>query len=107
MKALYTVFGLTMSAVAVVMSAQTANAQDCIKVCHDEIRCEIKAEPCGSNPDGTLIMCPVEVCRIVEVCEWPPSCTTRPIDEIDGILDTFPPFDPVPFDPVPFDRFSF
>jgi hypothetical protein len=103
MKALSAVFGLTLSAAAAVMLAQTASAQDCVKECHDEIRCHIEAEPCGSNPDGTLMMCPKEVCRITKVCEWPPSCTTRPsndpLDTIDtGTLPTLPPFDPLPFD---------
>jgi hypothetical protein len=99
------VFGMTLSLAAVVMPPSAFGQDGCVQTCHDEQRCVIKAEPCGSNEDGTLIMCPVEECRTVRVCEFIGICQTRPTEDIASVdtsgvseaLDTLPPFDPVPF----------
>lgn len=97
-----------MAGMMLLVDATAALAQDGSRcgriVCREEPGpCRIVAEPCGSNPDGTVFFCPVEVCSIIRVCEQPP-CTTREVDELgdslsDGDLeDLLERFD---FDPPP------
>lgn len=113
-----------------VMSA----AADCVKNCHKErVNCRDVVYPCGTNSDGTIMMCAKEVCDWIEVCE--PGCTVIPAPDGPDPAEprTFRPrpppigpidpggvdpriFDPAPldlgvFDPelfssIPFDRLS-
>jgi len=78
MKMLFAFPALVAATGVVLTTAPRAEADGCGLTCHLEYRnCRIEAEPCGSNPDGTVIMCPVEICDIVEVCV-PKPCTARP-----------------------------
>jgi hypothetical protein len=82
--------------VSAVLPPLPAQAQTCGLECHVEFDCFEQAYPCGSNPDGTVMMCLQTVCEPYEVCE-PKPCTAEPLPDGDPPeLPEFPDFPELP-----------
>lgn len=72
---------LLLVSAAVILAPQAARAQSCGMECHTEYDCYEQVYPCGTNADGTIMMCARTVCEPVEVCV-PKPCGARPIPNL-------------------------
>jgi len=82
MKRIFALLGAGVSA-ALILGSQTARAQSCGMECHTEYSCGEEVYPCGTNADGTIMMCSRTVCRPVRVCV-PKPCGARPVPDLQG-----------------------
>ena len=69
---------------AAILAPQSARAQSCGMECHTEYDCYEQVYACGTNSDGTIMMCMRTVCEPVEVCV-PKPCGARPVPDFQDL----------------------
>jgi hypothetical protein len=84
--------------VAGILGSQTVRAQSCGMDCRVEYDCYDVVYACGSNPDGTVMMCVREVCEPVDVCV-PKPCGAQP-DPDSPFVPIFPDGPVLPIFPI-------
>lgn len=72
---------------AAILAPQSARAQSCGMECHTEYDCYEQVYACGTNADGTIMMCMRTVCEPVEVCV-PKPCGARPLPDFQDLRDS-------------------